>query len=101
MYLSEPMMARLRKFGEPTDPVEKPSADWLRLSDAAFEAGVTTTTIVRWAETGVLDRRKSKLGWLYHRADVRIQARCYWQIVRFHRATPPEWLQAEQKTLAA
>jgi hypothetical protein len=96
VYLSEPMMARLRKFVEPTDPAKKPSADWLRLSDAAFEAGVTTATIIRWAETGVLERRQSRLGWLYHRDHVRGRARCYWQTVRFHRATPPEWLTAEQ-----
>jgi hypothetical protein len=101
VYLSEPMMARLRKFVEPTDPAEKPSADWLRLSDAAFEAGVTTATIIRWAETGALDRRQSRLGWLYHRDHVRGRARCYWQTVRFHRATPPAWLQAEQQILAA
>jgi len=101
VYLSEPMMGRLRKFVAPTDPSEKPSADWLRLSDAAFEAGVTTATIIRWAETGVLERRQSKLGWLYHRDHVRSRARCYWQTVRFHRATPPAWLQAERQILAS
>jgi len=95
------MMARLRKFVEPTDPAEKPSADWLRLSDAAFEAGVTTATIIRWAETRVLERLQSKLGWLYHRDHARGRARCYWQTVRFHRATPPQWLTAERLTPAA
>jgi hypothetical protein len=101
VYISDPMMARLRKFVEPTDPAKKPSADWLRLSDAAFEAGVTTATIIKWAETGLLERRQSRLGWLYHRDHIRRRARCYWQKLRFHRATPPAWLQTEQEILAA
>jgi hypothetical protein len=96
IYLSEPMMTRLRKFAEPQHGAEKLSAEWLRLSDAAFEAGVTTSTIIKWAETGALDRRQSKNGWRYHRDLVRAHARNYWQTVRFHRATPPDWLQAEQ-----
>ena len=96
IYLSEPMMTRLRKFAEPQQGPEKLSAEWLRLSDAAFEAGVTTSTIIKWAETGALDRRQFKKGWRYHRDHVRAQARLYWQTIRFHRATPPDWLQAEQ-----
>ncbi len=100
VYISEPMMNRLRKFVEPQERDEKISAAWLRLSDAAFEAGVTTATIIRWAETGALERRQSKLGWLYHRDHVRAQARTYWKNVRFHRATPPEWLQVEQEIAA-
>jgi hypothetical protein len=96
VYLSEPMMTRLRKFVAPEIDAVHLSAEWLRLSDAAFEAGVTTGTIIKWAETGALDRRQSNIGWRYHRDNVRAQARVYWQTVRFHRATPPEWLQAEQ-----
>jgi hypothetical protein len=97
IYLSEPMMTRLRKFAEPRQGGEKLSAEWLRLSDAAVEAGVTTSTIIKWAETGALDRRQSNNGWRYHRDNVRAQARLYWQTVRFHRATPPDWLQAERR----
>ncbi len=96
IYLSEPMMTRLREFAEPQHGAEKLSAEWLRLSDAAFEAGVTTSTIIKWAETGALDRRQSNNGWRYHRDHVRAQARNYWQNVRFHRAVPPDWLQAEK-----
>jgi hypothetical protein len=96
IYLSEPMMTRLRKFVEPQQGPEKLSAEWLRLSDAAFEAGVTTSTIIKWAENGALDRRQSNNGWRYHRGHLRAQARLYWQTIRFQRATPPDWLQAEQ-----
>jgi hypothetical protein len=100
VYLSEPMMARLRKFADPSDAEESLSAEWLRVSDAAFEAGVTIGTITKWAETGALQRRQSRIGWRYHREHVREQARLYWKTVRFHRVTPPEWLQAEH-TIAA
>ena len=100
IYLSEPMMTRLRKFAEPQHEVEKFSADWLRLSDAAFEAGVTAGTIIKWAETGALERRESNIGWRYHRDHVRERARLYWQTIRFHRVTPPDWLQAERQIRA-
>lgn len=96
VYISEPMMNRLRKFVEPVESGEKLPAEWLRLSDAAFEAGVTTATIIKWAETGELPRRQSNIGWRYYRDHVREQARLYWQTIRFHRATPPAWLMAEQ-----
>jgi hypothetical protein len=94
------MMNRLRKFGEPVESGEKLPAEWLRLSDAAFEAGVTTATIIKWAETGELPRRQSNIGWRYYRDHVREQARLYWQTIRFHRATPPAWLMAEQPVRA-
>ena len=100
IYLSEPMMARLRQFVGPNDDAQNLSAEWLRLSDAAFEAGVTAGTIIKWAETGALTRRQSKIGWRYHRDHVRQKARLYWQTVRFHRATPPAWLQEERQTAA-
>lgn len=98
VYLSEPMMGRLRKYVEPRDGADKLSAEWLRLSDAAFEAGVTAGTITKWAETGMLERRQSEIGWRYHRDHVRVQARLYWHTVRFHRAEPPAWLLVEQQT---
>jgi excisionase family DNA binding protein len=100
VYISGPMMARLRKFTEPSDAAESLSAEWLRVSDAAFEAGVTIGTISKWAESGALQRRESRTGWRYYRQHVREQARLYWKTVRFHRVTPPEWLQAEQAVAA-
>ena len=97
VYISEPMMNRLRTFIEPVENEEKVPAEWLRLSDAAFEAGVTIGTIIKWAETGLLPRRQSNIGWRYYRDHVRAQARRYWITVRFHRATPPAWLAAERQ----
>jgi hypothetical protein len=97
VYISEPMMNRLRKFIEPVENEEKLPAEWLRLSDAAFEAGVTIGTIIKWAETGLLPRRQSNIGWRYYRDHVRAQARRYWKTVRFRRVTPPAWLAAERQ----
>lgn len=95
LYITEPMFQRLKEaLARPRR--EKPlGKDWLLLNGGAVEAGVCTTTLIRWAEAGDLPRRQSNLGWRYHREAVRAQARVYWENVRFHRATPPEWLQAE------
>ena len=97
LYLSEPMMKRLR--GYPADPIPEgtPPVDWLRLGDAAFEAGVSTATIIKWAEAGDLTRFRTPTGWRYPRAELRARARLYWRTVRFHRAKPPPWLAAEAK----
>ena len=92
-YISEPMMKRLRKNAE--EKAEKPEAlgkDWLSLSDAAQEAGICTTTLIRWATHEGMARREVNGRWRYHREAVRAHARRYWKSVRFHRATPPAWL---------
>lgn len=92
LYITNKMMLRLEKAK--TRPlVEKLGPDWLLLSDAATEAGVTATMIIRWSEKGELDRRQSKVGWRYHRQAVRARARRYWKTVRYHRAIPPKWLE--------
>ena len=92
VYLSEPMMRRLRKALEtPQQPVQL-QKDWLRLSKAASEAGVTAATILRWAKSGELERIHAANGWKYLRASVRARAYLYWQTVRFRRVTPPPWL---------
>ncbi len=96
VYITEPMLQRLKEAKKRPINRERLNPDWLRLSDAAYEAGVTTTTLGRWANNGDLDRRLSKNGWRYHRNAVRSQSRCYWASVRFHRATPPDWLRLEQ-----
>ena len=94
-YLSEPMVRRLRDAAASAPPSESPGADALRLSEAAREAGVTTGTILKWANNGELHRFQARSGWRYPREAVRDRARPYWQRIRFHRATPPEWLRAE------
>ena len=95
LYLSEPMMKRLREAFTKLPPATTAPADGLRLSEAAFEAGVTATTIIKWANDGKLKRIKTPIGWKYPREQIRTQARQYWKTVRFHRAAPPEWLASE------
>lgn len=92
-YLTEPMLQRLRDVAE-TRPVkrEQLSAEWLTLSAAALEAGVSLATMNAWGLKGDPPPRESKGVRHYHRAAVRARARKYWRNVRFHRATPPAWL---------
>lgn len=56
---------------------------------------MTTATIIKWAEQGELRRVRDPTGWRYERDALRARARAYWQGVRFHRARPPAWLQAD------
>lgn len=95
VYITEPMLKRLEAAKLTPDLNEQMSAEWLRLSAAATEAGVSATTVIKWAVDGELDRQDSASGWRYHRQAVRIRARAYWATVRFHRANPPRWLQDE------
>ena len=71
--------------GIPEKPIRpaRLSEDWLRLSDAAHEAGVTTGTLMKWAASGELKRWKAKNGWRYHREAVRSRARPYWKKPKF------------------
>ncbi|PND30184.1 hypothetical protein C1I89_29900 [Achromobacter pulmonis] len=95
-YLSAPMLERLREaLRRPAPQASLPSGDWLRLGDAALEAGVSAATIQRWANDGELERREAIGGHRYHREAVRARARRYWVQVRFHRARPPAWLAME------
>jgi len=95
VYLSEAMMNRLRETARRPAPAREPVGDWLLLSAAALEAGVTGSTVIKWAESGELKRSKTPMGWKYPREQVRARARLYWENVCFHRATPPQWLHAE------
>ncbi len=93
LYLSEPMIRRLRDIQANPPPPIDPTADLLRLSDAASEAGVTPGTIIKWAKKAELARVHKSTGWHYPRDAVRARARQYWAQIRFRRATPPHWLQ--------
>lgn len=95
VYITEPILQRLMEAKRNPVKRERLGAEWLRLSDAATEAGVSTTTIIHWAESGELERRHGVGGWRYHREAVRARARAYWPDVRFHRATPPMWYVGE------
>ena len=97
LYLSEPMLQRLRAAVGNHEPPVALGKDWLRLSEAAREAGVTAATIVKWGNQGELARLHEPGGWRYPRDAVRTRTRTYWQNVRFHRATQPEWLQADTR----
>jgi hypothetical protein len=89
------MMRRLRDAAANPEQPSPLGKDWLRLSEAAMEAGVTAATIMKWASDAELERIHGRTGWRYPRNAVRARARAYWQNIRFHRATPPQWLQAE------
>jgi hypothetical protein len=92
LYLSEPMMRRLRTA------TRTPAAS-VAFVEAAREAGVTTTTIfIKWAEAAEIERVHAPNGWRYPRSAVRGRARQYWRHNRLKRATPPEWLRAETDT---
>jgi hypothetical protein len=95
LYLSEPMIRRLRAAIKAPRAQTVPRAEWLRLGEAALEAGVTTATIIKWAECRELARVADTKGWRYPRDAVRARARAYWRTSRFRRATPPQWLGAE------
>lgn len=98
VYITDPMLKRLRKKAEdPAPKREKLDANWLTLNDAAMEAGVSLATLNAWGSDGRLQYRMSMGIRHYHRAAVRAAARKYWETSRFHRATPPVWLQAESR----
>lgn len=98
LYLSEPMMRRLRAVPVCPRATDLPGEEDLRLGEAALEAGVTTSTITHWADAGELARIRTRSGWRYPREIVRARARLYWQRNRFHREVPPQWLQEERAT---
>jgi hypothetical protein len=100
IYISKPMLKRLLEAKQRPARPARVGENWLRLSEAAHEAGVTNATIARWVAVGELDRQPSNVGWQYHRGTVRARARTYWSTVRFRRATPPTWLLAETEQRA-
>jgi len=91
-YLSNAMIERLKAERAHPSPRRKLTDGWLRLSQAATEAGVTTSTIVRWASEGQLAREAFSDGWRYQVTEVRRQARRYWSKRRGGRTCPPSWL---------
>ena len=64
VYLSQIMLDRLRTSGDPANAPNQPDDDLLRLSAAAIEAGVSTTTLNRWAATGQLAHQTAPTGQL-------------------------------------
>lgn len=95
LYITEPMLQRLREVSEQPVEVGKLGAEWLPLSEAALEAGVSLATLSAWSVKGELAYREHRGVRRYHREAVRARARRYWESPKFLRATPPVWLQAE------
>ena len=92
-YLNEQNFQRLRrarKIRSKARPLS--STTWLRPSDAAKDSGVCTGTLQRWADEGIVRRRKTSAGWRYARISVRSQAKKYWATLNRRRAVPPAWL---------
>lgn len=98
-YLSVPMIERLRLAlagkGRPRlEPIDRDGT--FSLGQAAVHAGVSTATISRWAEAGLVHRTPSRVGDRYDKASVAAQARVYWINPKFKRMEPPLWLQRER-----
>lgn len=101
VYITAPMLGRLKEAKKLPAGRVRLGEEWLRLSDAAGEAGVSAATIMQWSKRRELKRRTSRIGWRYHRDAVRARSRRYWRRVRFHRAEPPEWLRCEMTSQTA
>lgn len=92
LYITGPMLQRLRKALEQPVDVEKLGVEWLSLNEAALEAAVSLATLNAWGVKGELPYREYRGVRHYHREAVRARARKYWENPRLHRAIPPAWL---------
>lgn len=99
-YLTESMMKRLEAAKSAPAREKRLSAEWMRMSMAAHEAGVSGATIKNWESAGELIGKPVNTGVHFHREAVRAKARIYWKNPRFKRATPPQWLQQERAAAA-
>lgn len=98
-YVSGPMYQRLLEFRRHPQKRERMNSEWLPQGAAATDAGVSNGTIIKWAVAGDIRRRRSRLGWRYHRRSVRARARRYWRRPKFLRAVPPSWLRPHPSQL--
>lgn len=95
LYITEPMLQRLREVLKQPLEVEKLGAEWMSLSEAALEAAVSLATLNTWGLNGELVYREHKGVRYYHREAIRARARKYWENPRLHRAVPPAWVKQE------
>ncbi|MCA0196657.1 MAG: excisionase family DNA-binding protein [Proteobacteria bacterium] len=98
LYLTAPMLQRLKRAARRKVTTAKPlPATWINLASAARLAGVNPGTINRWRVDGEVRTRPATHGQgvRFARLSIMVRARRYWPTCRFHRAQPPEWLQAE------
>lgn len=98
LYLTELMLKRLRDAAlMPCKAEALDSSQWLRLREAAREAGVSAATLCKWVDEGCISRQIESTGWRYQKIDIRWRARQYWATNRRVRAKPPAWLAGEMK----
>lgn len=98
LYITEPMLARLKQAAKRKPrPQRELSPAWINLAAAARLAGCSTGTVNAWRLAGeVRTKQASKgIGVRFARTSIMARARRYWKTCRFHRASPPEWLQSE------
>lgn len=93
VYLSDPMLERLRAAAKKPTRQIRWTNEWMRLSEAATHAGVSATTMHAWGIEQTVRRRQSTTGWRYHRRSIERQAKRYWESARFRRRRLPAWLQ--------
>lgn len=92
-YVSELMFRRLQAAVKRPTLTLRWSSEWLLVSDAALLAGVSTTTVQKWADQGQVRIRFRYRFRRYHRRSVMSRARIHWTTGRRHgRATAPAWL---------
>jgi hypothetical protein len=97
LYLTGPMLERLKKAKRQKRTTEKLSTAWIRLRDAAQLGGVSTATVQRWAADSELRTRTAPDGHLrYARLSVMARAKQYWKRWSNRRTDPPAWLQEEK-----
>lgn len=99
LYLSGPMLERLKKAKRRKRGPAKLSEAWIRLREAAQLACVSTTTLQKWAAAGEVRTRTAPDGYLrYARVSVMSRARQYWRRWENRRAAPPAWISRSEVT---
>ncbi|HVI60082.1 MAG TPA: hypothetical protein VM619_14585 [Luteimonas sp.] len=96
LYLSAPMVQRLKAARRRKARAPKLSDAWIRLGPAARLAGVSDGTVQNWATAGEVRFRIAGDGYRrYARVSVMSRARRYWQRYATRRVDPPAWIQAQ------
>lgn len=93
--VTPPMLARLRVALGRSDTERLQPEGWYGMGEAAADAGVSTATLIKWAEAGEVERRQVNGRWRYRRVALRERAARYWSTCRFVRAVKPTWLQLD------
>jgi hypothetical protein len=95
LEISAPMFKRLREELSKPTRTNRPEGDSVRLTAAAYLAGVSPTTVLRWADAGEVSNDLRPSGKFYAVESLKARARHYWRTTRLKRAARPAWLIAE------